>query len=136
MESSLMLGVSRGRILLKMPIFVGTSLSPMTSRISDCWRLVFWTVCLLLGATRFIPINYSYRLTASLIEIFLHSDNVPRHRVLTLFAEHLTGFKITNAIELEAGEPPIFPDLVDKIKSYQPLTELRRLFEVEGLLES
>lgn len=74
-----------------------------------------------------------YRLTASLIEIFLHSENVPRHRVLTSFANRLTGFKITDAIELEAGEPHISPDLDRKIQSYQPLTELRRLFRGEGL---
>ncbi|KAF8338350.1 hypothetical protein F5887DRAFT_1137571 [Amanita rubescens] len=73
-----------------------------------------------------------YRLTASLIEIFLYSEDVPRHRVLTSFAERLTGFKITDAIELEAGEPPISPDLDKKIKKYQPLTELDRLFK-EGL---
>ncbi|KAM6500713.1 hypothetical protein JOM56_003727 [Amanita muscaria] len=74
-----------------------------------------------------------YRLTASLIELFLHSENVPRHRVLTSFAEHLTGFKITDAIELEADEPPISPDLDEKIKTYRSLTELGRLFKEEGL---
>ncbi|KAF8350099.1 hypothetical protein F5887DRAFT_1059292 [Amanita rubescens] len=45
-----------------------------------------------------------YRLTASLIEIFLHSEYVPRHRALTSFAECLTGFKITDAIDLEADQ--------------------------------
>ncbi|KAF8340069.1 hypothetical protein F5887DRAFT_919598 [Amanita rubescens] len=74
-----------------------------------------------------------YRLTASLIEIFLHSENVPRHRVLTSFAERLTGFKITDAIDLEADEPHISSDLDIKIKSYRPLTVLRHLFEEEGL---
>ncbi|KAF8642054.1 hypothetical protein AX14_009794, partial [Amanita brunnescens Koide BX004] len=68
-----------------------------------------------------------------LIEIFLHSKNVPRHRVLTSFAERLTGFKITDAIDLEAGEPHISSDLDEKIKSYRPLTLLRCLFEEEGL---
>ncbi|KAM6495491.1 hypothetical protein JOM56_008197 [Amanita muscaria] len=77
-----------------------------------------------------------YRLTASLIEIFLHSENVPRHRVLTSFANCLTGFKITDAIELEAGEPHISPDLDRKIQSYHPLTGLRRLFKGEGLSNS
>jgi hypothetical protein len=72
---------------------------------------------------------YSYRLTASLIELFLYSKDVPRHRVLTLFVEHLTGFKITDAVELEAAEPPISPDLLLKFESYGPLTELDRLFQ-------
>ncbi|KAF8522268.1 hypothetical protein BU17DRAFT_87361 [Hysterangium stoloniferum] len=46
-----------------------------------------------------------HRLTASLIELFLCFENVPRHRVFTSFVEHLTGFKITDTIELEGGEP-------------------------------
>jgi len=45
----------------------------------------------------------------------------------------LTGFKFTDAIELEVGEPQISPDLNRKIKSY---TELRRLFEAKELSES
>lgn len=49
-----------------------------------------------------------YRLTASLIEIFLHSEDVPRHRVLTSFAERLTGFKITDAIEVNKKFLPIW----------------------------
>lgn len=76
-----------------------------------------------------------YRLTASLIEIFLHSEDVPRHRVLTSFAERLTGFKITDAIELEAGEQEISPDLDIKIKTYPSLTELSCLFKEQGLSE-
>ena len=46
-----------------------------------------------------------------------------------MFAEHLTGFKITDAIELENGEPPVSPDLSSKIELYGPLTELDRLFK-------
>ncbi|KAF8309783.1 hypothetical protein F5887DRAFT_1091838 [Amanita rubescens] len=76
-----------------------------------------------------------YRLTASLIELLLYSENVPRHRILTLFAEHLTGFKITDAIDLEAGEPPISPDLYRKIKTYQPLIGLDHLVK-EGELSN
>jgi hypothetical protein len=98
--------------------------------------LVFWPVCLLFGAIRFLLIDYSYHLMASLIEIFLHSENVPRHHVLTAFAKHLTGFNITNAIKLEASEPHISPDLDGKINSYRLLTELHCLFKEEGLLNS
>jgi len=50
-----------------------------------------------------------------------------------LFAEHLTGFKITDAIELEAREPPISSDLDWKISCYGPLAGLGRLLkEPEG----
>jgi hypothetical protein len=100
--------------------------------------LVFWPVWPLIGAIRFLLIDYtcSYCLMASLIEIFLHLENVPRHCVLTTFAKRLTGFKITDTIELEAGEPHISPNLDRMINSYQPLTELRRLFKEEGLLNS
>ncbi|KAF8340839.1 hypothetical protein F5887DRAFT_919439 [Amanita rubescens] len=58
-----------------------------------------------------------YRLTASLIELFLHqSANLSPHR-------------ITDAIDLEDGEPPISSELERTINDYQPLTELDRLFE-------
>jgi len=53
-----------------------------------------------------------------------------------LFAEHLTGFKIADAIELEDGEPPISPDLLSKIELYRPLTELDRLFNESTLPNS
>ncbi|KAF8512020.1 hypothetical protein BU17DRAFT_96669 [Hysterangium stoloniferum] len=69
-----------------------------------------------------------HRLTASLIELFICLENVPRHRVLTSFVEHLTGFKITDAIELEGGEPPISPELSVLISNHQPINELDRIF--------
>ena len=78
-------------------------------------------------ATRFLLIG-SFRLTASLIELFLSSESVPRHRVLTEFVEGLTGFKIIDATELEDEEPFISDELYKKIRSYQPITSLDRLF--------
>ncbi|KAF8521957.1 hypothetical protein BU17DRAFT_64682 [Hysterangium stoloniferum] len=69
-----------------------------------------------------------HRLTASLIELFICLENIPRHRVLTSFVEHLTGFKITDAIELEDGEPPISPELSVLISNHQPINELDRIF--------
>jgi hypothetical protein len=50
----------------------------------------------------------SHRLTASLLELLLWEGSpVPCHRVLTSFVERLTGFKITDATELEDVEPDI-----------------------------
>ncbi|KAF8510678.1 hypothetical protein BU17DRAFT_97886 [Hysterangium stoloniferum] len=69
-----------------------------------------------------------HRLTASLIELFIHSENVPRHRVLTSFAEQLTGFKITDAIDLEDDEPPISPELSTSISHYRSISQLDRVF--------
>jgi hypothetical protein len=48
----------------------------------------------------------------------------------------LTGFKITDAIELEDGEPPISPDLCRKIKGFDPLTALDRLCKESELPNS
>jgi len=39
------------------------------------------------------------------MELFLPSEDVPRHHVLTAFVERLTGFKLLDATELEDGEP-------------------------------
>ena len=70
----------------------------------------------------------SYRLTASLLELLLWEGSpVPRHRVLTSFAERLTGFKITDAIELEDIEPDIPLELSQKIANCNPIHELNRL---------
>jgi len=70
----------------------------------------------------------SHRLTASLLELLLWEGSpVPRHRVLTSFAERLTGFKITDAIELEDIEPDIPLELSQKIANYHPIHELNRL---------
>ena len=70
----------------------------------------------------------SHRLTASLIELFLWEGSpVPRHRVLTSFAERMSGFKITDATELEDIEPQIPLELSRKIQDYQPIHGLDRL---------
>jgi hypothetical protein len=69
-----------------------------------------------------------YRLTASLIELFLHSGRVSPHRVLTAFAKHLTGFEITDAKDLEDDKPVISPDVQTKIANFPPLTDLVPLF--------
>jgi len=95
----------------KWPIFIGTSLTPIvTPQTGGGWSA--WCTGFLadMSATRFLC-YLSHRLTASLLELFLYSENVPPHRVFTSFAEHLTGFKITDAIELEDDKPPISPDL-------------------------
>ncbi|KAF8519086.1 hypothetical protein BU17DRAFT_90258 [Hysterangium stoloniferum] len=70
-----------------------------------------------------------HRLTASLIELFIGLKSVPRHRVLTSLVEHLTGFRVTDAIELEDDEPPISPELSVLIDEYRPLSGSKRVFE-------
>jgi len=62
----------------------------------------------------------SHRLTASLLEL-LYSENLPRHRILTSFVRHITGFTITDATDLEAKEGPIPKELDAKIKTFRPL---------------
>ncbi|KAF8497010.1 hypothetical protein BU17DRAFT_72416 [Hysterangium stoloniferum] len=73
-----------------------------------------------------------HRLTASLIELFICLENVPRHHVLTSFAERLTGFKVTDAIELEDDEPPISPELSALISHYRSIGELEHVFNEEN----
>ncbi|KAF8516724.1 hypothetical protein BU17DRAFT_92559 [Hysterangium stoloniferum] len=68
-----------------------------------------------------------HRLTASLIELFLCFENVPRHRVFTSFVEQLTGFKLTDTIELEAGEPPISLEMSSMIGHYSPICDLNHI---------
>jgi hypothetical protein len=71
----------------------------------------------------------SPRLTASLLELLLSSDNVPRHRVLTAFAKHLTGFTISDAIDLENEEGPISYELKTEMNKYEELSLVGQLFE-------
>lgn len=72
--------------------------------------------------------NCSYRFTASVIELLLYEENVPRHRVLTQFIAHTTGFTPTDATDLEEGEAPISQALFGKIASYGQITSAERLF--------
>ena len=77
----------------------------------------------------YLTYKYSHRPTASIIELLLYSENVPRHRVLTAFVKHLTGFTITDAIDLEEQEGHITSDLAEKIRTYGRLGLVKRLFE-------
>lgn len=119
------LGVSREPILLNRSIYASTSLFQTISQNSDCWSaFVFWQVCQLFVCRYKIPspslLLSSYRPTADLIELFLRSENVSRHRILTSFA--------SDAIELEDVEPPISVDLSSEIQLYQPVCEWVRPF--------
>lgn len=70
-----------------------------------------------------------HRLTAGIIELLLHSEHVPRHRVLPSFVKHLTGFTITDAVDLEEQEGPIPDDVAKKISKCGQLSLVKRLFE-------
>ena len=72
---------------------------------------------------------YSYRFTASLIELLLFTQVTSRHRVLSAFIYALTGFRVTDAIDLEEEEPPLTYGIPEHIKNYYgPVGEKDRLF--------
>ncbi|KAM6495008.1 hypothetical protein JOM56_009631 [Amanita muscaria] len=70
-----------------------------------------------------------YWFTASLIELLLYTQPGSPHRILSAFARSLTQFTITDAIDLEEGEPVLTPDTVDKISTFRELSTVDRLFE-------
>jgi hypothetical protein len=73
--------------------------------------------------------HHSYRFTASLIELLLETKS--SHRVLSAFVEFLTGFIITDALDLEEQEPPLSEHMLRRIKDYGTLGTADRLFETQ-----
>ena len=73
--------------------------------------------------------NTSYRFTASLIELLRHADNLPRHRILTECARRISGFTITDTLDLEAEEGEIPPVIMDKIDQLVYIGMVKRLLE-------
>ena len=72
---------------------------------------------------------YSYRFTASLIELLLFTEATSPHRVLSAFIYALTGFHVTDAIDLEEEEPPLTNGIPEHIRNYYgPVGEEDRLF--------
>jgi len=71
--------------------------------------------------------HHSYRFTASLIELLLAT--MSPHRVLSAFAKSLTGFTITDALDLEELEPPLSEGMLNRIEAYGPVGTVDRLFE-------
>ena len=74
--------------------------------------------------------NYhSYRFTASLIELLLFTQSTSRHRVLSAFIYALTGFRVTDTIDLEEDEPPLTNGISEHIANfYGPVGDEDRLF--------
>ena len=73
---------------------------------------------------------YSYRFTASLIELLLFTQSTSRHRVLSAFIRSLTGFRVTDASDLEEEEPPLTKDILECIENYYgPVGDEDCLFE-------
>ena len=64
---------------------------------------------------------YSYRFTASLIELLLFTQSTSRHRVLSAFIHALTGFRVTDAIDLEEEEPPLANGIFEHIENHYGL---------------
>ena len=68
--------------------------------------------------------DYSYRFTASLIELLLFAQSASRHRVLSAFIFALTGFRVTDATDLEEEESPLSEKLREHITNfYGPISE-------------
>lgn len=71
--------------------------------------------------------HHSYRFTASLIELLLETQSP--HRVLSAFAEFLTGFTIKDALDLEEQEQPLSKHTLRRILDYGTLGNAHWLFE-------
>ncbi|KAF8241170.1 hypothetical protein L208DRAFT_1464244, partial [Tricholoma matsutake] len=68
-----------------------------------------------------------YRLTASLIELLLYTQSDSRHRVLSAFTRCLTGFTLTDAVELEEREPALTVETMNMFKYYEPVSLVHSL---------
>jgi hypothetical protein len=66
------------------------------------------------------------------MELLIYSEDPPRHSILTAFVKYLTGFRITDATDLESEEGPIPQGVVEAMNRYGPLIEEERLFHVKS----
>ena len=91
--------------------------------------LVLWTVGTALNIVRRsadVELQ-SYRFTAILIVLLTQSAS--RHRVLSAFVHSLTGFSLTDVIDLEEKEVPLTNDIVQHIQNYcGQVSDADRLF--------
>lgn len=69
----------------------------------------------------------SYRPTASLIELLLYTQPNSRHRVLSAFVRRLTGFTLTDAVELEGREPALTVETMNMLEYYEPISLVHSL---------
>jgi len=77
--------------------------------------------------------HYSYRFTASLIEsIILSAQPNSRHRILSAFVHSLTGFTLTDAIDLEEREESLTTATRNQMSYYKQVAEADRFFEKSG----
>jgi hypothetical protein len=92
-------------------------------------RIRYWfsgrCVCLLTALPyAYLMINYSPRLTASPIELLLYSDDLLRHRILSAFVRHFTGFTLLDAMDLENDEKLIPEEVTEITETYGLLIPL------------
>jgi hypothetical protein len=73
--------------------------------------------------------HHSYRFTASLIELLIQTESP--HRVLSAFTEFLTGFIITDALDLEDRELPLSEHTLRRIQDYGSLGTVGWHFETQ-----
>src|SRR5271169_1778250 len=76
--------------------------------------------------------NHRHRLTASFIELLLRFEDAPRHRLLTSYVKHFTGFTITDAEDLERNEIPVSSDQLLAISGYGTLVPAGPLYDHES----
>jgi hypothetical protein len=69
----------------------------------------------------------SYRPTASLIELLLYTQLNSPHRVLSAFVKSLTGFTITDAVDLEEREPALTVQTTNMLEYYEPVSLVHSL---------
>ena len=69
----------------------------------------------------------SYRPTASLIELLLYTQPNSPHRVLSAFVKSLTGFTITDAVDLEEREPALTVQTTKMLEYYEPVSLVHSL---------
>src|SRR6266545_2979249 len=77
--------------------------------------------------------HFSYRFTAALIElVILSAQPNSRHCILSAFVHSLTGFTLTDAIDLEEREESLTTATCDQMRYYKQVAEVDRFFEKSG----
>lgn len=62
------------------------------------------------------------------MELLAFRKNIPHHRALTSFVKQITGFTLTDAMNLECDEPDLPDEVSSLIETYQPITMTDQLF--------
>ena len=69
----------------------------------------------------------SYQFTASLIEVLLYMQQNSPYCILSAFVKSLTGFTITDAVNLEETEPILMIETMNMLEYYEPVSLVHSL---------